>query len=161
MNWKKDLKQGRNKQKVKNIYKILLGIFGVLVLGVIFFFSLVNLNKSQKVIVETDRKEYKRKDKIKLRIRNELSKKICFSSCYPYFFERKKEKWESHLYEGCGKTDFIEICVAPDKEKYFEIEIAYLEEGLHRLSIPICINCKVGDFFTEDQKIFSNEFLIK
>jgi len=149
------------------IWKILFTICAIFFLGGVSFFAWKNLKNPQKIIVqeiivETERKEYTRKDKIKLKIKNESSRKICFSSCYPYFFQRKEKNWESYIYGKCRKIDFIEICLEPKKERYFEIEnLSYLKKGLHRLSIPICVNCKIGNLFSETQKILSNEFLIK
>jgi len=143
--------------------KTLFSILGILVL---IFLCLLLWNKFKiwkkgEVRISTDKLEYSREESIKVRIENKLSKKICFSSCSPFFLERKNESWEKYPYERCKKTDFVENCVLPGKEKNFETEKIFAEPGIHRLAIPVCFSCKVGDFFFKEAEFYSNEFSIK
>ncbi len=56
---------------------IILAVF--LLSGGIFF-----LWRNQKIVVETDKKEYSAGEEIKIKIKNYfLNKEFCFSSCYP------------------------------------------------------------------------------
>ncbi len=143
--------------------KALLSILGILVLIFLYllFSDKIQIGKRGEVKVSTDKFEYSKKEAIKVKIENNFSKKVCFSSCYPFFFERKNEKWEKYPYEKCKEVDFAKNCVFPGKEKFFQIDKIYAESGIHRLVIPVCFSCDIGDFFYQEGKIYSNEFLIK
>jgi hypothetical protein len=143
--------------------KILFSILGILVL--VFGYFLVSdqlrTKKKGEITVITDKTEYEKTESIIVKIKNSLSKDVCFSSCYPFFFERKNERWEVYPYEKCKEVDFVENCIFSGQEKIFQIDEIFATKGLHRLSIPVCYSCKVGDFFQQQGEIYSNEFLIK
>ncbi|MBZ9571894.1 hypothetical protein KJA15_00945 [Patescibacteria group bacterium] len=116
---------------------------------------------SGNVLITTDKTEYEQKETLRVKIKNNFRKNVCFSSCYPYYLERKTEEWKSYLYGDCQKKDLIETCVNPGEVKAFEITLSPVEAGLHRIAIPICSDCKTGEEFKESRKFYSNEFTIK
>lgn len=113
------------------------------------------------VFVRTDRIEYNKNDALKVIIENNLGKSICFSSCYPYYLEKKNGGWESYSYSKCSKSDINDICLVGHQAKFFEIGLSFITEGIHRLAVPVCLNCKDRDSFREDNKFYSNEFKVK
>jgi len=145
---------------MKGQFKILIGILVIIILiGILLIWK--NYQASGSVLIQTDKTEYQPGDILKVKIKNNFRKEISFSSCYPYYLERKNEKWESYKYTECrdfnGQGNSIEV----RKEKAFEITLPDIPDGLHRLSIPVCIDCKEKDPFREDKRFYSNEFLIK
>jgi len=139
---------------------ILIGIFVVF----IFVLGISLVIQSRQVNVGTDKTEYLKSENLRLTIKNNLKEKenICFSSCYPYYLERKDRKWEFYPYGECQRTDLIERCIEPADSKTFEINLSsWVKEGLHRIRLPICINCKIGDEFKESKRFYSNGFTIK
>jgi hypothetical protein len=141
--------------------KILIGFLIILVLVSVFLIWW-KYQISGNVSIVTDKKEYEIEEVLKLTIENNLNKNICFSSCYPYYLERKNGEWKSYPYGKCQKTDLVINCIKPGEKKAFQIDdLSYAKEGLHRLSIPVCINCKLVDPFKEEKRFYSNEFRIK
>ncbi|GAI12085.1 unnamed protein product, partial [marine sediment metagenome] len=51
-------------------------------------------------------------------------------------------------------------CIDSRQVKAFELTAPSIEEGLHRLIISTCIGCNLEEVFREDQKFYSNEFII-
>ncbi len=94
---------------------------------------------------------------LKIQITNRKQEPICFSSCYPYFLEKKEEEWNSYQYDRCPEEDIIETCILPGGKRAFLL-LAEIEEKTHRISIPFCSLCKEGDVFKEEGKIYSQEF---
>ncbi|HHE76771.1 MAG TPA: hypothetical protein ENL27_02215 [Candidatus Parcubacteria bacterium] len=122
--------------------------------------SVATANISAKII--TDRNEYKPNDLLKVKIENASDKKICFSSCYPYYFEKKNHSWKLVFnYTQCRKKDIIKKCAEPEKVKAFELSLPKISAGVYRLMIPVCVNCNINEKFKKDKLFFSNEFLIK
>ncbi|MBZ9577900.1 hypothetical protein KJA13_02580 [Patescibacteria group bacterium] len=113
-----------------------------------------------EVNVITEKTEYKIGDVIKVKIENNLKKNVCFSSCYPYYLEKKEEEWKSYDYMGCPNSDLVKDCIDSRQVKAFELIVPPIEEGLHRLAISVCIGCNLDEVFREDQKFYSNEFII-
>ncbi len=138
--------------------KIFIGILVVISLIVVFGFI---WKSSQRVMITTDRTGYKLWEAPKIIIRNNLVKNICFSSCYPYFLEEKKENWKSCLYGKCQKPDLVEKCIESNQVKAFELILSKLEAGLYQIAVPVCIDCKVGQGFRESKRFYSNQFMVK
>lgn len=145
---------------MKNPTKILIGILVIAIL-ICGFLIWKNYQTTGSVSIQTDKTEYQPGDILKVKIKNDFRKTISFSSCYPYYLERKSEKWESYNYAECQDVNENWHYIEPQKEKAFEITLPEVSEGLHRLAIPICIGCKEKESFREDKKFYSNEFLIK
>jgi hypothetical protein len=114
-----------------------------------------------KLTVSTDKTEYDPGSVLKVVIQNNSRKNICFSSCYPYYLEKKDVNFQSYPYPDCPKPNLSEPCVKPRQSKFFEIDLPLLEAGLHRLAIPVCVDCKIKEDFREDTRFYSNEFTIK
>ena len=135
---------------------------GIAVLVIIILIALL-FPQEGLVNIVTDKNEYALGDILKIKIENNSGKTICFSSCYPYFFERKNGEWESYHYVNCLDEDVTEICINSKKIKAFELSIPLLpvKEGPHRIVIPACIGCDTNKTFEENQKFYSNDFIIK
>jgi len=114
------------------------------------------------VSIYSDKEEYLKRESLKVAIRNNLGKTVCFSSCYPYLLEKKNsnEEWEKYLYVGCEEENVARDCIESQKVKAFEI-LSEIEKGVHRLYLSACIGCKAGERFREDKVFYSNDFLIK
>jgi len=98
----------------------------------------------------------------KITIRNDLNGNICFSECYRYYLEKKNGGWERYIYGECEEQDLIKRCIQPSEEIILEliIDIPRPKPGLHRAAFPVCLNCRIGDNFKENQIFYSGEFLI-
>ncbi len=140
---------------------LIIGI-GTVVLVIIVLIALL-FQQEGLVNIITDKNEYKLGDVLKVKIENNSGKAICFSSCYPYFFERKDKEWSSYRYVDCLDKNLTEICINSKQIKAFELSIpsSLIEEGYHRLAIPACMGCDRNETFEESQKLYSNDFEIK
>jgi len=117
---------------------------------------------SGSVSISTDKNDYKKGENIIVEIENKTNRNVCFSSCYPYYLEKKDGDWESYSYDNCSRIDLTGNCVKPKEKKFFQIEdFSYAKEGFHRLSVPACLGCNLVENFREDKKFYSNEFFIK
>jgi hypothetical protein len=114
-----------------------------------------------KVLITTDRTKYEAGSVLRVKIKNNSWENICFSSCYPYYLEKKNTKWESYKYVECHDSDGNGNCTDAQKEKFFELVLPKTSEGLHRLAVPVCGGCQSEDFFKEEKKFYSNEFTIE
>lgn len=124
-------------------------------------FSILKVSEYKRSVnVITDKTEYSNEDVLKVKIENGLKEKICFSSCYSYYFEKKNTGWESYNYPECLTENLSKECVDSKKVKAFEIKLPPLEKGTHRLAIPVCSECNVQEKFREDKWLYSNEFII-
>ena len=141
---------------------ILTGVLIMLVLGIIIANGL-SIFKSPylKVEITTDKAEYSKGEILLLTIKNNLEENLCFSSCYPYYLERKNQDWKSYDYGMCNKANLAEKCINAGGFKTFEIDLSSTEKGSHRFTIPGCINCEINGQFTESKRFYSNEFEIK
>ncbi len=144
----------------KNIL-ILAGGIIVLVFLITAYFLIFSRTSVEKTRVVTDKNKYEKSSVLKVKIKNGLKTDICFSSCYPYYFEKKDGVWEGYQYESCPQEDKAEKCLVPDETKAFEAKIPIIEKGIHRLAIPACVGCNLHDKFRKDQWIYSNEFDIQ
>jgi hypothetical protein len=114
------------------------------------------------ILISTDKGEYKKGESIIVEIENKTNKQICFSSCYPYYLEKKDGNWKSYLYDNCPKLNLTNNCIKVGGKKFFQIEdLSYTQEGIHRLAIPLCVGCNLVENFKESKRVYSNEFLIK
>jgi len=148
-------------------------IIGIIVVIILFIglFIWQKIQVAGEVKITTDKTEYSPEETLKVSINNTLRKNICFSSCYPYYLEKKNGstsspqsgEWKSYPYGKCDRADIIEKCINSGKTKTFEIDLSSvkIKEGLHRIAIPICQGCKIGKDFKETKIFYSNEFTIK
>lgn len=147
------------------IIPIIAGIALIVVLAIFCYFFLQNRKESQNqlrgVTISTDKSEYSPGDSLKVKIENQMDKKICFSSCYPYYIQRKGENWENYHYVECEKQDVAENCVEPNSVKAFELTLPKIMNGIHRLFVSSCVGCELRDKFKNSENFFSNRFFIK
>lgn len=147
---------------LKNKGKFIFILIFAILFGILFWEVLNFLLFRGEVLISTNKSEYKKGENIIVKIENKTNKKICFSSCYPYYLERKNGEWKSYLYDNCPELDLTTTCIKPNKEKFFQIDdFSYAKEGSHRLLVPVCVGCDLAENFKEDKKFYSNEFLIK
>ena len=117
--------------------------------------------KEVEIMVVTDKDSYaKGKDVLKVKIENTSSEKVCFSSCSPFYLQKKDDDYDGFDYNKCSQ-DVVETCIDPSEIKAFAINLPPRVEGEYLLAIPACVGCNVQQTFREDQKIYSNEFVIK
>ena len=137
---------------MKKVLLIIILITILLILGWVWY--------NNQVIVKTDRTEYQKQEPLRVVIRNNSEDSLCFSSCYPYYLEKKDEGWRSYEYGICQEADVVETCIDSKDSKTFGIPLnAYsIKSGIYRIAIPACINCEIGKIFQEDKKFHSNRF---
>jgi len=136
--------------------KIFIIIFLVLIV-VVFI-----LSRYLKVKIVTDKLEYKENETPRLKIANNLLANLCFSSCYPYFFEYYKEgQWEGYSYQECKEKDIALDCVSFGRIKAFQLAVPLIKKGIHRIAVPVCKSCAPGDDFSEEARFYSNTFELK
>ena len=147
--------------------KHLIIILFVIMLVVVALASTLLNSLSRKELIQlsvsTDLTEYSLGDFPVLTVKNNLNETLCFSECYRYYLEKKGEVWESYRYGECLEPDTIEKCLSPEEETSFEliIDLPKPEPGLHRVALPVCLTCQTAAEFKEDQRFYSNEFLIQ
>ena len=145
--------------------KDLLVLFGLIVLAGFVFWGIWNYYYHllpQQVLIITKKPVYYSNTELGLAIKNILPNNICFSSCYPYYLEKKAKEWRTYeYYEYCPHPDLIESCIKPDYAKFFSITLPDLSPGLHRIKIPVTIAGKPGEEFREDKVYYSNDFIIR
>lgn len=142
-------------------FLIILGVGLVITLSVIVWMGWkgYQLQKGE-ILITTGKVEYERGENLRLKIKNNLEETICFSSCYPYYLQRKNKRWESYKYVECYDFNGNGHCIDAEKEKFFELTLPEVSAGLHRLVLPVCIGCKDAKEFEEDKRFYSNEFWI-
>ena len=148
----------------KNIF--ISGLSALIILSfivIIFYVFSVAQNKYnlKNISVLTDKGEYEIGEELKVKIKNSTDETLCFSSCYPYYIERKDGVWDRYRYQNCPKENITDKCVDPHEVKAFELTIPELIRGNHRLSIGACINCGLNEIFKADKNLISNQFIIK
>ena len=147
----------------KNKFLLIAILISVLTTVILIVFS-TSLNFETgglKTKAVTDKEEYQIGGDLKVKIENDSAKSICFSSCYPYYFEKKRIGWKAYPYIECPYSDLAAVCVDPKQVKAFELDIPGLEKGDHRLAIPACVGCSLNEAFRKDQWFYSNGFIIK
>ncbi len=142
---------------------IIIIIIGLVVLAAIILISyFLPKEQTEEVInVLTDKQEYVLGENLKVKIANNTRDKFCFSSCYPYYFEKKDEEWISYQYQECPEEDMVDSCIQPKDVKAFELTIPPVEKGVHRLMIQACVGCQTNELFKKERELFSNQFIIK
>jgi hypothetical protein len=137
----------------------------ILVVIIIASFLLPDKPKEEQSLEEikivTDTESYNKGDSLKIKIENNLNRSVCFSSCYPYYFEKKNGDWVDYDYMNCPNGDLPKDCIDSKNTKAFELTIPDIEGGVHRLALSACLGCNFEDSFKEDQKFYSNTFIIK
>jgi hypothetical protein len=159
-------KQTKVNFKIKN-KKIFKTVLFVLLFILIFIFFLLIRNwiiwkkyEVQNVAVYTDRARYQEEETLRLKINNESQDVLCFSNFFPYFLEKKEgEKWTLYRYVPLQNKDLIVKCMAAGEIKAFET-VLFGGKGIHRIAIPFCANCKIGNEFKANKIYHSNEFII-
>lgn len=135
----------------------------VFIVGVFFYSQIDNESSSAEIAkVFTEKGNYTQAEELKIEIVNDESETICFSPC-PYAIQVKKQGWEVYNHFQCQGGGIIETCVSPGELKAFAISLngMFLEPAIHRLAIPVCLGCAIGEQFRVDKIIYSNEFEIK
>ena len=144
----------------KDFLLILAGLIALI--GIILIFTLTPEKPSEKLNVITDKAEYKIGEVLKIKIENNLKENICFSSCYPYYWEKKNNiGWEDYRYVDCPNSDLATYCVGPEEVKAFELAVPSVGLGPHRLAISACLECGFQESFQEEQRFYSNDFVVK
>jgi hypothetical protein len=141
----------------------------LVIIGIVAIVLVLGINKQGsapegelKVSVVTDKEEYEKgKDVLKVKIENTSEEKICFSSCPSFYLQKKDGGYDGFDYEECSGESIVEKCIDPLEVKAFAIEVPSGIGGRYLLAIPACIGCSIQQKFEEDQKIYSNEFIIK
>ncbi|MDD2731715.1 MAG: hypothetical protein PHI53_00775 [Candidatus Pacebacteria bacterium] len=142
--------------KSKYLILILIAAIIVVLLWLMKMFSETGL----KII--TDKNEYASEEVLKLRIENDSNKKLCFSSCYPYYMEIKENNdWKRYSYNECSFEDKADKCIDVNGLKGFQLNVPKVSSGTHRLAVSVCISCNENDDFKEESFYYSNEFIIK
>jgi hypothetical protein len=147
-----------NNKKWLIITLVLIVVIIVMVLSYIYYRP--ELEKENGTIIVIEKESYKIGDALKIKIANNSDKEICFSSCYPYYFEKKDGSWNSYNYQNCPEDNLAKPCLKPNQEKAFEISIPQVEKGVHRLSLPACLECSLDSGFKENERLYSGDFII-
>lgn len=120
----------------------------------------------KEVLVTTDKKDYpyvgKPERMVKLAVKNNLNKSICFESCDTYYLLQKKDtRWEN-VYEKACEINSVKECISPNETKIFEYITIWKEKGIFKFAIPVCVDCEnlMNSSFREDGIIYSNEFTV-
>lgn len=121
----------------------------------------------RQIDVAIQKPEYTLQDSIiMLNIQSYAPEKICFSSCYPYYIQKKDGSWEDYPSAKCLRENLAASCVDAFGLIGRGIELkqwqSFLKSDLlHRLALPACIGCKEGEPFRVDKTFYSNEFKIQ
>jgi hypothetical protein len=137
----------------------------VFVAGIVLYNNLNNNGKISAGLSEAllEKNNYSVTDELKVEIKNKEDKRMCFSSCYPYVMQTKNVNWDIYSYPQCDKENIAETCIEPGQLKAFAILLNAmpLRSAVHRLAIPACLGCAIGDQFRVDKIIYTDEFEIK
>jgi len=137
---------------------ILFSIAVILVGAALFAFWFRN----REVTIRLDAANYGKGEEMLITIKNNFwSSEICFSSCYPYFIQRKNGDWGEYKYKNCIFEDRIVKCLNPGETKTFRTSVPNLAPGIYRISLPFCRNCSLGTVFQEEERCNSDLFEIK
>ncbi len=143
-------------------------LFALVLVGLIVLILVLGMSKENSVSEEidvkvvTDKEEYVGgKDILKVKIENISQERICFSSCIPFYLKKKDDGYKGFDYNECSREDIAEKCIDPAEVKAFAIDLPSEVRGEYLLAIPACVGCNIRQIFREDQKIYSNEFVIK
>ena len=99
---------------------IIIIIAGVIILaGIVLVAYFLPEQEQGTISVSTDKGEYALGESLKVKIANNTKDKLCFSTCYPYYFEKKDEEWTGYKYEECPQEDMVDSCVEAEEVKAF------------------------------------------
>lgn len=140
----------------KTIKTAIISIF----LFIIIFLGYLYFRSTPEVVLLTDKFEYIEGEYPKIKISNNTEETICFSSCYPFYLERKDKEWAKYEYNRCKKEDRADYCIEKEDSKTFEILTPYAETGIHRVHVSACLSCKPGQKFITEKDYYSNNFKI-
>ena len=131
---------------------IIIIIAGLAILAAIILISyfLPEEQKEKNIDISTDKQEYTLGELLRVKIMNNTKDKVCFSTCYPYFIERKEENWIAYEYEDCSQQDTVDSCVESSQVKAFEFNVPVLKKGSHRLMIQACVACQDNQIFKKE-----------
>lgn len=140
---------------------IIVLIIVVVLAGLWWFLS--GYQSGGEVLITTEKPEYIYGEDPTIIIENNLSDKVCFSSCYPYYLERKEgQEFKVYQYTDCPEADLVEVCIEVGGVKRFKMLLDKLvDKGLHRVAVPVCVGCAFQEVFKGDESFYSNEFEIK
>jgi hypothetical protein len=165
------------KEKTNWKYILIVAILALIVGGGIFYCYLTFKGKewppiippSKEINIFTDKTEYEYVNEpegvIKLTVKNNLDKSICFESCNTYYLlKRRNSDWEEVDKKLC-EFNSIKECIQPSETKTFEYIRTWKEEGIYKFAIPIFFKEEIKNFSSKYNEIvkiaYSNEFKIK
>ena len=139
--------------------KIAVGFIVIALLGLLWMFG-----RPKRAEAITNKREYAAGSSLDVGIQSNLGKAICFSSCYPYLLQKEEDgngNWQNYTNAECLSSDVVSTCV-PDKGfKEFRLSLDSVETGAHRMMIPICLDCQIGQGFRQDEILYSNIFQVR
>jgi len=143
-------------------FKIFILIIVLAVAGVAYYDLNSSYTPSPKELdVKIEKSYYSQGESLRLNVKNHLSEKVCFSSCYPYFLEKREDgKWVRYEYSDCPEENVNEICIFPKELKGFKISLDAIEPGVHRVVIPVSDGREEGEEFQEIKKVSSDKFMV-
>lgn len=148
----------------KTVLIIAVIILVIIIISIAVFYLLPEKDETEKTInVLTDKEEYASGETLKVKIENSTEDRICFSSCYPYYLQKKNgnKQWKDYQYEDCNNDDVVENCIEPKEVKAYEIVVPDIDEGEHRLLINACVGCNLRQRFEKHKNLISNYFIVK
>ncbi len=143
--------------------KILIGVLAVVIIlagGWLIRDRYIRTTTAKAVDIIFEKKGYSKQDMMRITIKNNLMENICFSSCYPYYMEKKQDIWMVYNYEDCQEYDLSDKCIEGGESGGFELSLADADKGIHRLVISVCRGCSPQQKFKENARIYSEEFVI-
>jgi len=138
--------------------KIAVGLIVIAILGLLWMFG-----RPRRVEAITNKQEYPAGTDLDVSIQNNLGSTICFSSCYPYFLQKTEsnDNWQNYEYAQCQSPDVVTTCVQDKEFKKFRLSLDNVDTGTNRMTIPVCLGCRIGQEFKQDQVIYSNTFQVR
>ena len=138
-----------------------LAILALITIGVIGFYWGRNVKQSD-INVKLLKQIYSKGEKARVTISNNDAQQICFSTCYPYRLQKKNGDWGSYKYPDCPEENLNLPCVAPNEKRSFEFTLEErINNGIHRVAIPINRGGEEGEKFKEDKQVYSKPFDVK
>lgn len=139
----------------------ILAVVALILIGITAFFW-GQRSSQPPVSIELNKQMYNRGEEIRITVRNNSFGQICFSSCFPYYLQRKDKNWHSYDYPSCPEKNMNIPCLSSGQTRKFKFELGQsLQDGLHRIAVPINKKATAGEGFEEDQKVHSPPFEVK
>jgi len=144
--------------------KLITKILGLLVLIVIgataFYFG--RSSNQDDLSVKLSKQIYSRGEGVTVTVRNNSLQQVCFSSCFPYYLQKKDGEWQSYGYPECPEEDVNIPCLSAGEKKTLRFALEKeIKTGLHRIAIPINKGGEKGESFEEEKRIYSDPFDVK